>query len=123
MGVNLALYKNIAFGVSAFIAGLAGALYAHLLGSLEASTFNLAVSLILLAIITIGGLASIEGSMYGAIFFTLLDQKLVSIAPEKFRGPARNTIIGLVLVLVIMFFPRGIIFMKFKIKAMMSKTS
>jgi branched-chain amino acid transport system permease protein len=123
MGVNLALYKNVAFGVSAFIAGLAGALYAHLLGSLEANSFNLAVSLIFLAIITIGGLASIEGSLYGAIFFTLLDQKLVSIAPEKFRGPARNTIIGLVLVLVIMFFPRGLVFLKFKIKAMMSKTS
>ncbi len=121
MGVNIALYKNIAFGVSAFVAGFAGSLYAHLLGSLEAETFNLALSLILLAIITIGGLATIEGSIFGAIFFTLLDQKLVGIAPDKFQGPARNTLIGLVLVLVIMFFPRGFVYMKFKVKAWLSK--
>lgn len=122
LGVNIALYKNIAFGISAFIAGFAGSLYAHLLGALEANTFNISVSIILLAIITIGGLATIEGSMYGAVFFTLIDQKLVSIAPEKFRGPARNTLIGLALVLAIMFFPRGLVFMKFKVKAWLSKS-
>ncbi len=121
MGVNIALYKNIAFGISAFIAGFAGSLYAHLLGALEAETFSLALSLILLAIITIGGLATLEGSIFGAIFYTLLDQKLVGIAPDKFQGPARNTIVGLVLVLVIMFFPRGLVYMKFKVKAWLSK--
>jgi branched-chain amino acid transport system permease protein len=96
-------------------------MYAHLLGSLDAETFNLALSLILLALITIGGLATIEGSIYGAIFFSILDQKLVNIAPDKFQGPARNTIVGLVLVLVIMFFPRGLVYMKFKMKAWLSK--
>lgn len=122
MGVNIALYKNIAFGISSFIAGFAGGLYAHLLGALESSTFNLGVSLILLAIITIGGLATLEGSVFGAVFFTFLDQKLVSIAPDKFRGPARNFITGLVLVLVIMFFPRGLVFLKFKMKAWFAKS-
>jgi branched-chain amino acid transport system permease protein len=121
MGVNLALYKNIAFGLSAFIAGLAGGLYAHLVGALEAMSFNLGVSLILLAIITIGGLATVEGSVFGAIFYVILDQRLVSMAPEKYRGSARNFVIGLVLVLVIMFFPRGLVFLKFKMKAWLAK--
>lgn len=121
MGVNLALYKNIAFGLSSFIAGFAGGLYAHLMGALESHTFNLGVSLILLAIITIGGLATIEGSVYGAIFVVFIDQRLVSLAPEKYRGSSRSFLIGLVLILVIMFFPRGLVFLKFKVKAWLAK--
>lgn len=122
MGVNIALYKNIAFGLSAFIAGFAGSLYAHYVGSFDPESFNLALSLILLALITIGGLATIEGSMFGAIFFVLLDKVFVTIMPEKLQGPSRNLLVGLVLVLVIMFFPRGLVFLKFKMKAWLSKS-
>jgi ABC-type branched-subunit amino acid transport system permease subunit len=43
------------------------------------------------------------------------------MAPEKYRGSARNFVIGLVLVLVIMFFPRGLVFLKFKMKAWLAK--
>jgi len=73
IGIRLFRYKLLAFMVSSFYAGVAGALYAFCyLGSLEISAFELVVSFRLLGMIIIGGLGTILGSFLGAGFIVLL---------------------------------------------------
>jgi branched-chain amino acid transport system permease protein len=72
IGVNVARYKLLAFGVSSFYAGIAGALLGHLGRSVNFEQFQLELSIQYLAMIVIGGLGSITGSIFGGIFVTLL---------------------------------------------------
>jgi len=68
MGVNNALYKSLAFGVSAMYTGIAGALGAIAVQFVAPDSFNIFLSITFLVGIVIGGLASISGAVYGAIF-------------------------------------------------------
>ena len=68
MGVNTALYKSLAFGVSAMYTGVAGALGAIAVQFVAPDSFNIFLSIMFLVGIVIGGLASIPGAIYGAIF-------------------------------------------------------
>ena len=68
MGVNNALYKSLAFGVSAMYTGVAGALGAIAVQFVAPDSFTIFLSISLLVGIVIGGLASISGAVYGAIF-------------------------------------------------------
>jgi len=68
MGVNSALYKSLAFGVSAMFTGVAGALGAIAVQFVAPDSFGYFLSITLLVGIVIGGLASIPGAIYGAIF-------------------------------------------------------
>lgn len=68
MGVNSALYKSLAFGVSAMYTGVAGALGAIAVQFVAPDSFNIFLSITFLVGIVIGGLASIPGAIYGAIF-------------------------------------------------------
>jgi branched-chain amino acid transport system permease protein len=68
MGVNNAMYKSLAFGVSAMYTGVAGALGAIAVQFVAPDSFNIFLSITFLVGIVIGGLASIPGAIYGAIF-------------------------------------------------------
>ena len=68
MGVNNSLYKSLAFGVSAMYTGVAGALGAIAVQFVAPDSFNIFLSITFLVGIVIGGLASIPGAIYGAIF-------------------------------------------------------
>jgi branched-chain amino acid transport system permease protein len=68
MGVNIAMYKSLAFGVSAMYTGVAGALGAIAVQFVAPDSFNIFLSITFLVGIVIGGLASIPGAIYGAIF-------------------------------------------------------
>ncbi len=68
MGVNNALYKSLAFGVSAMYTGVAGALGAIAVQFVAPDSFSIFLSITLLVGIVIGGLASISGALYGAVF-------------------------------------------------------
>jgi branched-chain amino acid transport system permease protein len=73
IGISLVRAKLSAFGVSSFIAGVAGALWAFVhLGSWEPAAFNIDMSFKLLFMIIIGGLGSVMGSLFGAAFIVLL---------------------------------------------------
>jgi len=72
MGVGLARHKAIAFAVSSFYAGIAGALLSTVTGFIEPGSFDLLLSVQYLAMILIGGLATISGSLLGAAFVVLL---------------------------------------------------
>ena len=74
MGVNIFRYKVLAFAVSSFLVGLAGALTALHSTSISFERFTIEVSIEYLAMIIIGGLGSVSGSVYGAIFVILLPE-------------------------------------------------
>ncbi|WP_300121387.1 branched-chain amino acid ABC transporter permease [Rhodoferax sp.] len=72
MGINISRYKLIAFLISSFYAGVAGILYTYYLGVANYEQFQINVSIDYLAMIIIGGLGSVRGSILGAVFVTLL---------------------------------------------------
>jgi ABC-type branched-subunit amino acid transport system permease subunit len=81
MGVNIFRYKVLAFMVSSFIVGLAGGMLALHSTAISFERFTIEVSIAYLAMIIIGGLGSISGSIYGAAFIVIL--------PEALRGLGR----------------------------------
>src|SRR5512136_2484509 len=125
MGVNLTYYKTLAFAVSAFYTGVAGGLYAFILGFINPEGFHIIMSITFLAMVVIGGVGSIMGSIAGAILMTYLDVKLQAIQDipgigvllvhfsEQYMsmGGISNVAIivyGLIMVLIILFEPLGI---------------
>jgi branched-chain amino acid transport system permease protein len=72
MGISLTRYKTIAFVVSSFYAGIAGALLYAAIGRLQPESFNLLLSIRYVAMVLIGGVATISGSIMGALFLTYL---------------------------------------------------
>src|SRR5215204_1159675 len=72
MGVNLSIYKSMAFAYSAALMGLAGALFAHKIAYLAPDIFNILLSIQFLLLVIVGGLGSLHGAVFGAIFVALL---------------------------------------------------
>ncbi|GAB4367533.1 MAG: branched-chain amino acid ABC transporter permease [Deltaproteobacteria bacterium] len=117
MGINLFKYRLLSFGVSSFYAGVAGALFGHSLKYVTAEQFHIGVSIVYLAMIIIGGLGSIIGSIFGAVFMILLP-KLLAAATEMvaadFPTVARlaisfeQGIFGLIIILFLIFEPDGL---------------
>lgn len=117
VGVNLFWYKLIAFGVSSFLAGVAGGLWGHYTGYISAEQFNIGLSISYLAMIIIGGLGSVIGSVFGAIFIVLLPEVLNILAngvgayfPDIAQHivALREGVFGLVLILFLIFEPEGL---------------
>ncbi len=76
MGVNIFQYKLLAFATSSFLVGLAGGMLALHSTAISFERFTFEVSIQYLAMIIIGGLGSVSGSVYGAIFIVLLPELL-----------------------------------------------
>src|SRR4029450_1892052 len=74
IGINIFRYKLLAFAISSFYAGVTGVLYTYFLGIANYEQFQIGVSIDYLAMIIIGGLGSVLGSIFGAIFVTLIDR-------------------------------------------------
>src|SRR5215217_5676738 len=72
IGINIYRYKLLAFAISSFYAGVCGVLYTYYLGIANYEQFQIVVSIDYLAMIIIGGLGSVLGTIFGAIFVTLL---------------------------------------------------
>ena len=118
IGVNVTRYKLLAFGVSSFYAGIAGALLGHLSQAVNYEQFTIELSIQYLAMIVIGGLGSIPGSIFGAAFVTLLPIVLRNVV-DAFRdflpgntaiffSSAQFFLFGLVIVLFMIFEPQGL---------------
>jgi branched-chain amino acid transport system permease protein len=117
MGVDVFRYKVLAFATSSFIAGLAGALLAHYREIVTWERFTIETSVTYLAMIIIGGLGSVSGSIYGAIFIVLLPALLsnlgmslgavfpgmVNLIPQVQLG-----VFGLAIILFLILEPQGI---------------
>ena len=102
MGVSLVRFKTLAFALSAAITGLAGALYAHLFDRLNPQNFTLAMSIELLVMVLVGGLASVLGSILGAALLVLLPHVI-----SDFRD-YQAIVVGGILILVLLFEPMGL---------------
>jgi branched-chain amino acid transport system permease protein len=103
MGVNSALYKSAAFGISAMYTGIAGALGAIAVQFVAPDSFNIFLSIMLLVGIVIGGLASISGALYGALFI----QFVPNIADEVSKA-APWAIFGIFMIFFVYLMPTGV---------------
>ena len=130
MGINLTYYRILAFAISSFYAGVGGALMAHYTGFVSAEAFDLLLSVNFLAMIIIGGLGSVMGSLMGAVFIIALPefmqgsvgliQKLGvgnSAAFNEGLAYMKEMAIGLAIVLFLIFEPDGLAARWRKIKA------
>lgn len=106
MGVRTREAKILAFGVSAFFGGVGGALFAHQIQFINPATFDIVKSTEILLMVYLGGVASLAGSVLGAVVFTVLSLLLLPL------GPWRLVILPLMLVLLMLFRPRGIMGMR-----------
>ena len=103
MGIHNALYKSLAFGVSAMYTGVAGALGAIAVQFVAPDSFNIFLSIIFLVGIVVGGLASISGALYGALFI----QFVPNIADEVSKA-APWAIFGIFMIGFVYLMPTGV---------------
>ena len=111
IGIDIFRYKLLAFAISSFYAGVAGVLYTYFLGIANYEQFQIGVSVDYLAMIIIGGLGSIMGSIFGAAFVTLLPIVIRRVM-EAFGGMffEPQTVLNLIPNLRLMLFGALIIF-------------
>jgi branched-chain amino acid transport system permease protein len=111
IGINIFRYKLLAFAISSFYAGATGVLYTYFLGIANYEQFQLGVSVDYLAMIIIGGLGSVQGSIFGAFFITLLPI-VIRRTMEAFGGVffEPQTVLNLIPNLRVMLFGGLIIF-------------
>ncbi len=102
MGVNVTKYKTMAFAVSAFYAGIGGALYAHLIGFISPETFVLNQSIIFLTMLLFGGMGNFWGPILGATGLSVVAEFLQKL--ESYQTLAY----GVFLLLIIVYVPGGI---------------
>ena len=121
MGINLAYYRTLSFGIASFYAGIGGALYAHYLQFVSVEAFGILFSIQFLGMVIIGGLGSISGSLMGAAFMVALPEA-VQVAADGISGSAidhalklgenisflREMTIGAVIILFLIFEPDGL---------------
>ena len=103
MGINTALYKSLAFGVSAMYTGIAGALGAIAVQFVAPDSFTVFLSITLLVGIVVGGLASLSGAIYGALFI----QFVPNIADELSKA-APWAVFGVFLIGFVYLMPTGV---------------
>lgn len=111
IGIDLAKYKTIAFAISAFYTGVAGGLFAYLITFLSPDAFTIELSMDFIAMIVIGGMGSILGSIIGAVILTGMQQILAGLLDLQIL------IFGLSLIIFMIFMPGGISRMLFNLKA------
>jgi branched-chain amino acid transport system permease protein len=102
MGINTALYKSLAFGISALYTGIAGALGAIAIQFVAPDSFTFLLSVSLLVGLVVGGVGSIAGSIVGGLFVLFVP----NLAEHVSKGLA-GAVYGLILLLVIYLMPSG----------------
>jgi branched-chain amino acid transport system permease protein len=108
LGKNTFKMKSLALMISSFFAGIAGSLYAHYITFIDPSSFTLLQLIPVLSIVIIGGLASLEGTILATIILVLLPEPLRFIGfPSSIVGPARQTLYALLLLLILIYKPKG----------------
>jgi branched-chain amino acid transport system permease protein len=126
IGINVTRTKVFAFAVSSGFVGLAGALTAHYTETVTWERFTLDISISYLAMILVGGLGSIAGTVYGAAFITMLPPLLTELSSGvrdvmpflANQLPAiQNAVFGLVIIIFLLIEPRGLNHIWSRVKA------
>ncbi len=119
MGISIFPYKLLAFAISSFYAGVAGAVWAYYTMSITTEPFNLGLSVEYIAMVIIGGMGNMSGAIFGAVFITGLNEVLrwgtdlmMNMGLVTQLGlnmaPLREFVFGLAIVLFILIEPRGL---------------
>ncbi|MBU2623069.1 MAG: branched-chain amino acid ABC transporter permease [Proteobacteria bacterium] len=118
MGIEVALYKLLAFFISCFFAGIAGAVYAHYIGFISPVQFTLQDSILYLGILIVGGMGSIMGAIFGTVFMKLIEEFVFVISPmlatwfpgfgAQFFAALSLAFYAIIIILFLVFEPRGI---------------
>lgn len=103
MGINTPAYKVFIFTLAAALAGLAGSLYAHYITFINPESFGLHTSILILAMVVLGGMGSILGSVLGAVILTILPELLREIHAYQ------DLVYGALLVALLIWRPEGIL--------------
>jgi branched-chain amino acid transport system permease protein len=101
-GVNVPAFKTLAFGVSAFYAGIAGSLLAISVAFVNPDTFPLSLSILLLTGVVVAGLGSLSGIIFGALFI-----EFVPIWSQSISQEAPSVVYGLILIALLLIVPTG----------------
>ncbi len=113
MGVHLAWYKTVAFALSAGFTGIAGAFYAHKLQFISPEAFTILLSIELLVMVVVGGLGSLHGAIFGAIFIIVLPE-VIGVVKDYLPGYVANQpglkalLFGLIIIGFMLFEPLGL---------------
>ncbi len=117
VGVNLFRTKILSFMVSSYYAGIAGGLWVYFTKVITPESFPLSLSIQFLAIVIVGGLGSVKGTVYGTIFMTLVPEVLKAgtgvaraVWPDaqSYLFPLRDVVFGLLIVVFLIFEPHGL---------------
>ena len=117
VGVNLFRTKILAFMVSSYYAGIAGGLWVYFTKVVTPENFPLSLSIQFLAIVIVGGLGSIKGTVYGTVFMTLVPEVLKAVTglarvvwptAQSYLFPLRDVVFGLLIVVFLIFEPHGL---------------
>lgn len=111
LGKRVVRVQVLAMGFSGMIAGLAGALQAHAIRFIDPASFFLPQLVLILSVVFLGGLASMEGTVIGALIATILPE-LIDQAfhlPASVVGAVRAMIFSAILILVVLYRPRGLL--------------
>lgn len=103
VGIDITAHKLLSFIISAFFTGVAGALYAHLVGFVAPENFDLTLAISFLTMMVLGGSGSIIGAILGAVFVTGLPEVLKSIEDWQ------RVFYGLIMIVAIIFQPAGLV--------------
>jgi len=108
-GYNTANFKLAIFVITAMLAAIAGSLFASYITFVDPSSFQIMESTFILAIIILGGLANLRGSILGALFLILLPEILRFIGfPPHIAAQMRQVVYGLILILLMLYRPQGL---------------
>lgn len=102
LGIDISRYKLIVFVISAMLASVAGSLFAHVMNFISPSSFGFNVSIVLVTMVVVGGMASIWGSIFGASVLTLLPMSL------SFFEEFDIIIYGAILMVIMIVMPEGL---------------
>jgi branched-chain amino acid transport system permease protein len=116
VGINITKAKLLAFVLSSAFAGLSGVLYAHTISYLHPNNFGLALSVELLAIIIIGGIATLWGPILGTFMWIILPL-IIGSRLEMLS----NVLFGIAVILVVLFLPRGLSEIIYKLRSLKFK--
>ena len=110
-GYRATHFKLAVWVISAMMTGLAGGLFASWTTFIDPNSFILLESVLLVSIVILGGLATIWGSLLGAMAFVLLEEgmRFIPYLPNEYTGQARQVILGILLVLLMLFRPQGLV--------------
>lgn len=116
MGKDTAKYKLTAFVISAIFAGFAGSLYAHYITFIDPSSFTVMESITIMLMVVFGGMASIKGSIVGAMVLVMFPEALRFLGmPSSIAANTRQMIYGLMLIILMIKRPQGL-FGKYRFK-------